>query len=283
MAEPRIRKLVGQDIERAIELTDLEGWGYTRADFERLLALSPQGCFAAEEDSRVVGILSTTSYDHLAFLGAVIVSPEVRGRGLGRLLMQAALMHLASKGVETVRLNAYLNAVPFYERLGFHREYEIVRWRANLARSDAVAASGAKHEDLDDLAAFDARFFGAPRRSLLERLLDEYPATFLIAREGTHVLGYLVGSPYDEACEIGPWVVAPGHAGVARDLFHALVTVVGPREYAFSGPERNLDLLRFARGAGLSEAFRTLRMWWGTDLYPGDPAGLWAAAGLEKG
>ncbi len=283
MAEPRVRRLVGQDIERAIELTNLEGWGYTRADFERLLALSPQGCFAAEEDGHVVGVLSTTSFGPLAFLGAVIVDPAARGKGVGRLLMQDALRHLASTWVQTVRLNAYRNVIGFYEKLGFHREYEVVRWTADLSRGEPARVPRARPEDLDALVSFDARYFGAPRKALLERLLQEYPETFLVAQHGGQVLGYIVGSPYNHACEIGPWVVAPGHPEVARLLVRALVEAVGPREYAFSGPERNPDLAAFAREAGFAEAFRTLRMWWGQDLHGGDPRGVWAAAGLEKG
>ncbi len=249
----------------------------------RLLALSPEGCFAAEDEERVVGVLTTTSYQRLAFLGAVIVSPEVRGQGVGRLLMQAALLHLAASGIETVRLNAYLDVVRFYERMGFHGEYEVIRWRAAASPAAAGSVEVAREEDLDALVALDAVYFGASRKALLARLLQEYPATFLVARDGPDIVGYLVGSPFDGACEIGPWVVRSGHPETARDLFQALVNVVGPREYSFSGPERNPELLRFVREGGFSEVFHTLRMWWGKDLYAGDPAGIWAAGGLEKG
>lgn len=283
MAEPRVRRLEERDIDTALALTDLEGWGYTRADIARLLTLSPQGCFAVEIEGRVVGVLTTTTYERVAFLGAVIVSPEHRGQGIGRLLMQAALMHLAMSGVETVRLNAYLDVVKFYERLGFRSEYEVLRWRGTASPREAGSVSTPSAHDLDSIAAFDALYFGASRRPLLDRLLQENPATFLVVRDADQVVGYLVGSPFDGSCEIGPWVVAPGHPAAARDLFYALVNVVGPREYSFSGPERNPELLRFLQEVGFSEVFHTLRMWWGKDLYPGDPAGIWAAGGLEKG
>jgi len=29
--------------------------------------------------------------------------------------------------------------------------------------------------------------------------------------------------------------------------------------------------------------FRALRMWWGANEFAGDPAGIWAVGGLEKG
>src|SRR6267143_2519540 len=136
MEGTRVRTLDRGDIDAAIALTNLENWGYTQADFLRLLTLSPQGCFVAEANGRVVGVLTTTSYGGLAFLGAVIVSPELRGKGVGKLMMEATLEHLRSTGVRTVRLNAYLNAIPFYERLGFQREYEVVRWHGPSRSGD---------------------------------------------------------------------------------------------------------------------------------------------------
>lgn len=248
-----------------------------------MIDLFPEGCFVAEDDGRVIGLLTMTRYGRLAFLGAVIVDPKDRGRGLGKLLMDSALRRAAELGIRTVRLNAYLNVVAFYERLGFTGEYEVVRWHAAASRPGPANATPATGRDLDALAAFDATPFGASRRDLLARLLQEYPTSFLVAREGSRIVGYLVGSPYARACEIGPWVVAPGRGDVARGLFHALVEVVGPREYAFSGPSVNEALEEFVREAGFSEVFRTRRMWWGEDLDPGMPSAIWAAGGLEKG
>src|SRR5881409_4251746 len=156
----RIRNLEERDLDAAIALTDLEAWGYTREDFRRLLALSPNGCFAAERHGRVVGVLTTTTYDGLAFLGAVIVAPELRGKGVGKQMMDAALAHLQATGVRTVRLNAYLDAIPFYERLGFHREYEIMRWHSPAVPGGQVrGVRPIRTADLADLAHMDAKYF----------------------------------------------------------------------------------------------------------------------------
>lgn len=264
-------------------MTDLEAWGYTRADFERLLALSPKGGFAVEDDGRVVGVLTTTSYGKLAFLGAVILQPESRGRGLGKILMEAALDHLARSGIETVRLNAYLNVIPFYERLGFHREYEVARWSGKATGATSANVRRARRGEIARVAAFDEPFFGASREALLERLSREFPDTFLVTTDRGAIMGYIVGSLSDGSCEVGPWVVAPGHPELAHRLFQSLAAATGAREYAMSGPVRNPELVTFAVEGGFHEVFRTLRMWWGKDRHPGDPAGVWAAAGLEKG
>lgn len=283
MEGTRVRRLREQDIDLAIALTDLENWGYSAADFRRLLALSPDGCFAAEADGRVVGVLTTTTYNGLAFLGAVIVSPDLRGKGIGKRMMEAALEHLRTTGVRTVRLNAYLTAVRFYEALGFHGEYELIRWHGAASEGRFRGVRPVRVEDLDRLAWMDSMYFGASRRSLLERLADELPTTFLVAERGGKLRGFIVGSPDADACEIGPWTVEPGLGAVVRDLFHGLIAAVGTSEIALSGPSANEPLLEFVREARFAEVFRSLRMWWGSEEFHGTPAGIWAVGGLEKG
>jgi len=279
----RIRRLEERDIDDAIALTDLESWGYTRADFRRLLFLSPDGCLATEIEDRLVGVLTTTTYDGLAFLGAVIVRPGLRDQGLGKRMMEAALDHLRTRGVETVRLNAYLRAIPFYERLGFRPEYEVVRWRGTDPGGPVFGIRPVRLADLPSLIAFDAPFFGARRDRLLARLAEEFPETFLVAIRGGRMRGYLVGNPSGDSCEIGPWVVEPGFPGIARSLFHALTAASGARSIAFSGPDPNEDLRDFVRYARLEEVFRTRRMGYGQDRFSDRSEGTWALAGLEKG
>src|SRR2546425_5345434 len=198
----RVRRLEERDIDAAIALTDLEGWGYTRADFQRLLALSPDGCLAAELHGRVVGVLTTTTYDALAFLGAVIVSPELRGKGVGKQMMEAALDHLRRRGVRTVRLNAYLNAVRFYERLGFHGEYEVIRWHGRATGRNASNVRPIQKADIESLIQLDTVYFGANRRTLLARLAKEFPETFLVGEGAGHLKGFIVGSASGDSCEI---------------------------------------------------------------------------------
>lgn len=50
---------------------------------------------------------------------AVYVHPDKGGRGIGRRLLQAAEQAARAEGVRVVHLDASLNAVPFYERMGY--------------------------------------------------------------------------------------------------------------------------------------------------------------------
>ena len=283
MAGPEVRRLTERDIDAAIHLTDLEHWGYTRADWARLLYLSPQGCFAAEVDGEVVGVLSTTSYDSVAFLGAVIVRPDLRGQHLGQAMMRAALAYLESAGVSSVRLNAYLNVIPFYQKLGFRREYGNCRWTGPAGGRAHHRVRTAWSEDLPAIRDLDSEYFGADRSALLTRLLEEFSARFLVADDRGRLRGFIVGNASGDSCEIGPWVTEPGDRSVARHLFEALVDATAAETFAFSSPDPNGSATLFARERGLAESFRTLRMVRGRPGHEGRPEGVWAFAGLEKG
>ena len=284
MGEADVRRLERRDLTWAVRLTDLEDWGYTREDLERLRALEPDGCFVARLGGKRVGITCSTSYGKLAFIGAVIVHPDARGRHVGDALMRATLDHLDRAGVETARLNAYLHVVPFYEKLGFRGEYENTRYHGPVG----VAAMPpgirpAREEDLPAIAEFDAPYFGARRDRLLARLLSEFPGHFLVARPGDRVRGYVVANPGGEGAEIGPWVADPSATGVARDLLTGEIARLGPARIALTAPDANRAPAGIAADLRLDTAFRTLRMFRGKDEHHGDPDGIFALAGLEKG
>ena len=284
MAETEVRVLRRRDVSWAIKLTDLEQWGYTQADFERLIALEPEGCFVAVVGGKRVGLTCSTTYGKVAFIGAVIVHPEMRGKHVGDALMKATLDFLDRKGVETARLNAYLNVIPFYERLGFHGEYENIRYHGRVTASGVPGVSRlATTEDLSAIAHFDSFYFGTPRERLLARLFEEFPANFLVARDEGGVRGYVVANADGGAAEIGPWVVNPTMPEVAGDLLHTLLGRLGPTQIAFTAPTPNEHHERMAAELRLETAFRTLRMYRGRDAYHGLPKGIFALAGLEKG
>ena len=283
MAGAKVRRLREGDIEQAIALTDLEAWGYAREDIRRLLDLSPDGCFAAELEGRVVGLLSTTPYGKVAYLGTVIVDPVLRGQGIGKAMMDAALARLDDSGIETVRLNAYVNTVTFYETFGFRREYENYRWEGGPVVGASPHVRLVRASDLPSIDAFDRPFFGASRRSLLDRILHDFPRTSFVAERDGRVVGYLVGNSVSQACEIGPWIVDPAIPEVAPALLHALVAAHRTDVYAFGAPAVHPRPHRFAREHGFKEAFRSVRMVRGRRTYEGDPQGIWSFAGLEKG
>jgi histone acetyltransferase HPA2 len=58
-------------------------------------------------------------------IGRLAVLKPFRGRGVGRVLMEAVLNYAKTKGQHTVRLNAQTHARTFYEALGFKAEGDV--------------------------------------------------------------------------------------------------------------------------------------------------------------
>jgi GNAT superfamily N-acetyltransferase len=268
------------DVPAAIALTATEGWGYTPRDFARLLALEPDGLLVLEYAGRILAVASVTTYADVAWIGAVVVQPEWRGKGAGRQLLEAVLA-FCDRRCRAARLNAYSHVVPFYERFGFRRETENARFTA----SGVTGFSGGRASppaDLGVLAAFDARFFGADRGRLLRTLAAEPGAFLLTATRGPETLGYAAGSVEDGACEIGPMVVAPGEAVAAETLLEEALGQPRVRDAAITVPLANAAAVDALEALGFREAFRTVRMTRGAPVAE-ELAGIWGLGGLEKG
>jgi hypothetical protein len=66
-----VRCLCPGDLAAGDRLRAELGWNQTILDWQRLLALSPEGCFVAERNGRIVGTCTTVSYGSaLAWIGA---------------------------------------------------------------------------------------------------------------------------------------------------------------------------------------------------------------------
>jgi len=95
-----LRRLCADDLAAADQLrTDL-GWNQTILDWQRLMALSEEGCFVAEQTERIVGTCTTVSYGNtLGWIGIMMVHPASRGQGIGYALLQRAVDQLRQRGV----------------------------------------------------------------------------------------------------------------------------------------------------------------------------------------
>ena len=116
----------------------------------REIAQGPGGVLLAEVGGEVVGVCQLIVFRHLQTRGgqcaeveSVHVHPELRGRGVGRVLMRAAVQRARELGCYRVQLtsnNARTEAHRFYEALGFeptHRGFKL-----NLSQPPAGEGPG---------------------------------------------------------------------------------------------------------------------------------------------
>jgi predicted N-acetyltransferase YhbS len=191
-------------IDGAFALSQQAGWPHRREDWAMVLSLS-RG-FVALEDGRVVGTAMTTLYgDTCATVNMVIVDASMRGRGLGRKLMDMALQ--AAEGREC-RLVATSDGLPLYEKLGFAVVGEVIQHQG-LVKATAAQPANIAWADRDVLAevnALDAQAFGADRSALFERLFDQ--GRLAVLRDGARIAGYVALRAFGRGEVVGPVVAA---------------------------------------------------------------------------
>ena len=77
----------------------------------------------ATVDGRAVGTARLLVSGDSGKIGRVCVLAEMRGKGIGARLIEAAVREFAANpAIAKVKLSAQINALPFYERLGFTAE-----------------------------------------------------------------------------------------------------------------------------------------------------------------
>jgi putative acetyltransferase len=82
--------------------------------------LASREFLVAEEDDEILGFGVIDLGDSL--INATYVRPDAAGRGVGRRLIEEMEGIAIQNGASRLRLRSTLNAVPFYERLGFVRQ-----------------------------------------------------------------------------------------------------------------------------------------------------------------
>ncbi len=87
-----LRGMKQADIPTCKRLSNQVGWNQTAADWARLIAWEPLGCFVAEQAGEVVATVTTTTYEsRLAWVGMMLVDTTLRRQGIGRMLLAEAL------------------------------------------------------------------------------------------------------------------------------------------------------------------------------------------------
>nr|WP_299504841.1 GNAT family N-acetyltransferase [uncultured Rhizobium sp.] len=193
-----------EHLDDAVRLSRQSGWPHRPEDWRLALALS-EGFVAVTGSGEVAGTILLTPYGaDCATINMVIVDESMRGRGLGRRLMEAA-MTLA--GDRPLRLVATAEGLPLYERLGFRETGTIVQHQGvagSIAAPDNTRAATA--DDLPAILDLDRQAYGADRASLIRKLAEigEYA---VICREG-QVAAFTAIRTFGRGEVIGP-VVAP--------------------------------------------------------------------------
>jgi GNAT superfamily N-acetyltransferase len=276
-----IRPLTAGDIAFAMRLKEQAGWNQTEADWRRCLALEPEGCFLAEWNGVPVGTTTTCIFGPVAWVAMVLVEASVRGRGIGRALVEMALAYLKSRGVRTIRLDATPYGMPLYEKLGFVSQFTLTRYDGVLpvSKETVTRVEPVGRDELAEVTALDRTITGTDRGKLLQRLYEEWSESFRVVHGQGCVTGFVSARPRAHALQVGP-CVGSAEAGLV---------LTADTELRYSGqravmdiPNDNQAATRQAERMGLAPSRQLVRMCWGEPVVE-RLDGLWVSYGPEKG
>lgn len=222
MGDIEIKAFAAEHLEAAVRLSREAGWPHRPEDWQVAQQLS-EGVVATEENGNVVGTALVTPYgSDCATINMVIVDSAMRGRGLGRRLMDAAL---AIGGARPLRLIATSDGLPLYEKLGFRQTGTILQHQGIVASARSSAnTQAATADDLSAITALDRQAFGADRTALMRRLFEI--GKFAVIRNGREITGFACIRAFGRGEVIGP--VVAGNLKDAQSLVsHFLAQRIG--------------------------------------------------------
>ena len=286
-----IRPWTQADIDYVTESVERERWGYTKRDIERCWRLEPNGCFIAEVQREKVGHVFSIGFDKTGWIGLLIVNPEYRGKGIGTILTKNAVNYLQKTGKVTIRLEAAEKAIPLYRRLGFKEEFISLRLSKQLEqnekgkgkRNNGINIFPILEGDIENLAQFDSKYFGANRTRVLQSLYRDQPQHCFMAIGRQKTLGYVMSRKISNGHWIGPLVCENPKA--AEKLLHTCMEAIPKRktELRLGMPILNKNGIKLMKKVGFQQKSKSIRMVWGKHIHEGNVAGIYGIAGPEKG
>ncbi len=276
------RPMRNDDIAAGLALCRASKWNQLARDWEIFLHLSPHGCLVATCNKNVVGTVTTIGYQHFfSWIGMVLVDPGSRGHGIGMQLLHEALHVL--KNEETIKLDATPAGREIYLKLNFVDEYRISRMSAKAVAKDFTTslARPLEKKDIKAIANFDREIFGADRLKLLEWMQQGAPEFAFIIEDKNEIIGYCLGRHGHDFTHIGP--VVAKDVNIAKDLIAAaLIKCIG-QPVIIDVMQFDLKWMAWLSSIGFAEQRSFIRMYCGTNKFPGVPEKQFAILGPEFG
>jgi GNAT superfamily N-acetyltransferase len=260
-SELRIRAMRPEEIAIALDWAAAEGWNPGLADAVCFASVDRHGFLIGELDGTAAATISCLNYDgRFAFLGFYIVRADLRGRGYGLRIWNAAIAHA---GDRTIGLDGVVAQQDNYRKSGFRLAYANIRYGGRVGPLSAPAAAivPLKEVPFAALEADDARVFPAPRAAFLRTWIGA-PGHIgrALVRDGNLAAWGMI-RPCRRGHKIGPLVADDRVA--AEAVLAALIAAAGAEEVFLDVPSVNADALALAQDLDLAPVFETARMYTG--------------------
>lgn len=273
-----------RDLVSACGLSAAEGWNQTEMDWRFLISGRQNVCLVAEEDGKIAG--TATALVHppgLAWIGMVLVDKQMRGKGIGRMLMSHIINRL--NHLESIKLDATPAGLPLYRKLGFIEEYNLYRMTnaafTGISESSPGCAEKIDKANIASVLQSDRIIFGSDRSTLLNYLLENKPGNAFAVFNSGKTEAYIFGRTGMKYSYIGP------ACGVKSDPVKQIIEKVmvsnSGKPMALDIHEDKHDLIRWLESYGFEIQRSFTRMHLKGNNYPGEPECQYLISGPEFG
>jgi GNAT superfamily N-acetyltransferase len=257
----RIRAMRPEEIAIAAHWAAAEGWNPGLADAACFATVDPEGFLIGELNGAPAATISCVNYDaRFAFLGFYIVRPDLRGRGYGLRIWNAAVAHAPAR---TIGLDGVVAQQENYRKSGFQFAYANIRYGGTVAPAPDAPAGIVPLADVPfaTVEMDDATVFPASRTAFLRTWINARGHVGRALMRDGSLAAWGVIRPCRSGRRIGP-LMADDRAA-AEAVFAALVAAAGPGDVFLDVPSINRDAVALAESHGLAPVFETARMYTG--------------------
>jgi GNAT superfamily N-acetyltransferase len=279
-----IRQMTPDDLPFCRFLVTEAGWNQVDADWLRAMDLEPSGCFVAEVDQEPVATTTVCCFGNIAWIAMVLVDKKVRGKGIGKFIVEHAIRYLDEKGIETIRLDATSLGQGLYKKLGFREEYEVIRFTgsptAHALETEHIRRIFAEDTVMNEIIGLDEDVTGTFRSAFIKSFAGANSLPFYAGITDGTTTGYAGCRAGINAIQIGPACSSVPESGYR--LLHQIASHFPGKLMYIDIPSQNIPALQWAASNGFSEQRRFIRMYRGVKIND-SPEQIWASSGPEKG
>lgn len=259
MTTLRIRPMRPADISIAIDWAAAEGWNPGGSDAACFATVDPGGFLIGEIGGEPAATISCVNYDpHFSFLGFYIVRKDLRGRGYGLQIWNAAIEHAGSRAIG---LDGVVAQQDNYRKSGFSPAYANIRYGGTAAaphrpQGDIIHIASVP---IANIEASDVTVFPAPRPAFLRSWVGApgHIGRALIRNGALAAWGVI--RPCRTGHKIGPLVA--NDRAAAQAVLSALLAAIDGGEVFLDVPGVNPQAVALATDLGLAPVFETARMY----------------------
>lgn len=222
--EMRVERLRKENIGDIVVLSSYIGWDYNREEIETIFDSGIVYGVWNERKKLIASAAIILYGEALASIGMVIVHPDYKGRGIGKVITNSCMNSVSAR--TPIMLIATDEGKPLYKKIGFRVVSYVSKYICNSYNANHKCAEaeeymmGYKEEDLEGIIKIDEGAFGTSRNEFLKQRIMQSDQCVVVKDTKENVVGYGISIQTPENKIIGP-IVAKNDA-MAMRIVHAL-------------------------------------------------------------